>query len=282
MGARKAYVNRELRWLSFNERVLMASENESIPLMERLKFVGIFSSNLDEFYAVRVGSIHRALIDPQNHPFKGGGDLKDLLKDILHEVKRLNARMDAVIGHLFEELRNHRICMVDEHTLSDRQREFLDHFAAQKLRRNLFPILLDPSLEFPYLKHVTLYLAVHMYQSEHPSDFRYALVEVPTDTMARYVELPSRGGWHHIIYLEDVIRLKLNDIFKALPYDRYDAYTIKITRDGEYDLTDEIPAACTRNSPPQSNSAAKEIRFALSMTGRCPNICSPTSWRKLS
>ena len=148
--------------------------------------------------------------------------------------------MDAVIGHLFEELRNHRICMVDEHTLSDRQREFLDHFAAQKLRRNLFPILLDPSLEFPYLKHVTLYLAVHMYQSEHPSDFRYALVEVPTDTMARYVELPSRGGWHHIIYLEDVIRLKLNDIFKALPYDRYDAYTIKITRDGEYDLTDEI------------------------------------------
>lgn len=240
MGARKAYVNRELRWLSFNERVLMASENESIPLMERLKFVGIFSSNLDEFYAVRVGSIHRALIDPQNHPFKGGGDLKDLLKDILHEVKRLNARMDAVIGHLFEEQRNHRICMVDEHTLSDRQREFLDHFAAQKLRRNLFPILLDPSLEFPYLKHVTLYLAVHMYQSEHPSDFRYALVEVPTDTMARYVELPSRGGWHHIIYLEDVIRLKLNDIFKALPYDRYDAYTIKITRDGEYDLTDEI------------------------------------------
>ena len=87
----------------------MASENESIPLMERLKFVGIFSSNLDEFYAVRVGSIHRALIDPQNHPFKGGGDLKDLLKDILHEVKRLNARMDAVIGHLFEERRNHRI-----------------------------------------------------------------------------------------------------------------------------------------------------------------------------
>lgn len=240
MGARKAYVNRELRWLSFNERVLMASENESIPLMERLKFVGIFSSNLDEFYAVRVGSIHRALIDPQNHPFKGGGDLKDLLKDILHEVKRLNVRMDAVIEQLFEQLRNHRICMVDEQTLSVRQREFLDHFAAQKLRRNLFPILLDPSLEFPYLKHVTLYLAVHMYQSEHPSDFRYALVEVPTDTMARYVELPSRGGWHHIIYLEDVIRLKLNDIFKAFPYDRYDAYTIKITRDGEYDLTDEI------------------------------------------
>nr|WP_321299373.1 polyphosphate kinase 1 [uncultured Sphaerochaeta sp.] len=239
MGASKAYVNRELRWLSFNERVLMASENESIPLMERLKFVGIFSSNLDEFYAVRVGSIHRALIDPEHHPLKGSGNLKTLLKEILHEVKRLNARTDAVTEHLFEELRKHRICMVDEQTLSDRQREFLDSFAAQKLRRNLFPILLDPNLAFPYLKHVTLYLAVHMYHSTQPSDFRYALVEVP-NTMDRYVELPSRGGWHHIINLEDVIRLKLNEIFKALPYDRYDAYTIKITRDGEYDLTDEI------------------------------------------
>ncbi|MBG0767625.1 MAG: polyphosphate kinase [Sphaerochaeta sp.] len=240
MGSKKVYVNRELRWLSFNERVLMSAENPNIPLMERLKFIGIFSSNLDEFYAVRVGSIHRALLDPEHYKLKESGNPKTLIRQILKEVKRLNDRMDRVVEQLFRTLRTHHIAIVDEATLSDEQKQFLEGFFRHILRNRLFPILLDPKLPFPYLKHVTLYLAVHMYHSHDPKDFRYALIEVPSDLIQRYVELPSRGGWHHFIALEDIIRFKLADIFKAFSYDCYDAYTIKITRDGEYDLTDEI------------------------------------------
>ncbi len=240
MGAKREFVNRELSWLSFNERVLMTSESPSIPLMERLKFVGIFSSNLDEFYAVRVGSIHRVLLDPEHHQLKGGDNPKTLIRQILKEVKRLNDRMDRVVEQLFLQLRQHKIAMVDETNLHDNQKEYLEQFFSSTLRNRLFPILLDPKLPFPYLKHVTLYLGVHMYKKNNPKEYRYALIEVPSDSVDRYIELPSKGGWHYIIALEDVIRLKLSEIFKAFPFDCYDAYTIKITRDGEYDLTDEI------------------------------------------
>ncbi len=240
MGGKKEYINRELRWLSFNERVLMSAENPKIPLMERLKFVGIFSSNLDEFYAVRVGSIHRALLDPEHHPLKGHDNPKTLIKQILKEVKRLNDRMDRVVAQLFKALRTQRIAMVDETSLNEDQIQCLQTYFKETLRNRLFPILLDPKLPFPYMKHVTLYLAVHMYNSNNPKDFRYALIEVPTEMVKRYIQLPTRGGWQHFIALEDVIRLHMPEIFKAFSYDRYEAYTVKITRDGEYDLTDEI------------------------------------------
>ncbi len=129
MGSKKEYVNRELRWLSFNERVLMSAENPNIPLMERLKFIGIFSSNLDEFYAVRVGSIHRALLDPEHYSLKESGNPKTLIKQILKEVKRLNDRMDRVVEQLFRTLRNHHIAIVNEATIADEQKkQFLEGF----------------------------------------------------------------------------------------------------------------------------------------------------------
>lgn len=240
MGGSKSYINRELRWLNFNERVLMTAENPETPLMERLKFVGIFSSNLDEFYAVRVGSLHRNILDPSYQPKRGEENPKKLLKQILSEVKRLNGRMDKIVLQLIKELKQHRINLVMETELNEVQKQYLDKFFTNKLRNLLFPVLLDPDLPFPYLKHVALYLAIHMYVEGNPKDCRYALIEVPTDMLSRYIRVPSRGGWNHFIYLEDVIRLKLKEIFKSFHYDTYNAYTIKITRDGEYDLADEV------------------------------------------
>lgn len=263
MGAKKEYVNRELGWLSFNERVLMSAEKETIPLMERLKFIGIFSSNLDEFYAVRVGSIHRALKDPEHHQLKETENPKILLKQILKEVKRLSERTDRVLEDLLAQLRQKRICLVDEKALTQTQKEYVEQYFSESLRNHLFPILLNPKLNFPYLKHVTLYLAVHMYMKDNPKDYRYALIEVPTDILPRYVRLPSRGGYHHYIYLEDIIRYKLDTIFKAFPYDCYDAYTIKITRDGEYDLTDEITRSLYEklSSSIKQRSQGDPVRF---------------------
>ncbi len=268
MGAKKEYINRELRWLSFNERVLMTAENPSIPLMERLKFVGIFSSNLDEFYAVRIGSLHRALKDPLHHSFKDHDNPMVLLKQILKEVTRLNERVDKVVDELFVALRAQKIRMVDEHSLTAVQKQYLETFVAQTLRNRLFPILLKAKLPFPYLRHGTLYLAIHMYYSNNPESFQYALIEVPTDLVPRFVSLPSRGGYHQFMYLEDVIRYKLNDIFKAFSYDCYDAYAFKITRDGEYDLTDEITRSLYEklSSSIKQRSQGDPVRFIYDRT----------------
>jgi polyphosphate kinase len=240
MADKNLYINRDIRWLSFNERILKIAENPRTPLMERLKFIGIFSSNLDEFYSVRVGALHRMIVDPRHHPIPPGIHPKPLLKQILEIVKQLNKRADGVIAEIFSSLRTENISIVDEQTISERQKLFVDQYFALSVRNRLFPLLLDADLPFPYLKHITLYLAVHMYRSEKPKDRRYALIEVPTNVLPRYIALPSANNRHAFIMLDDLIRLKLPDIFIGFPYDRFEAYTIKITRDGEYELADEV------------------------------------------
>lgn len=234
------YINREMRWLSFNERVLKTAENPRTPLMERLKFVGIFSSNLDEFYAVRVGSLHRMIIDSQHHPAPAGVKPKVLVKQILREVRHVNDRMDTVIADIMTELRRHGISIVDDRTISSPQLEFVSEYFTNTVRNRLFPLMLDPSLPFPYLKHVAIYLAVHMRRSDDESDFQYALIEIPTNVLPRYIAIPSQNNRKYFIMLDDLVRIKLKEIFSALPYDVYNAYTIKITRDGEYDLAGEV------------------------------------------
>ena len=149
MGAKKEYVNRELRWLSFNERVLMSAESGTIPLMERLKFIGIFSSNLDEFYAVRVGSIHRALIDPEHHQLKETENPRALLKQILKEVKRLSERTDRVLEDLLRQLRQQKICLVDENGLTKNQRDFLEQYLLNHLEIICFPFFWIQNHRFP-------------------------------------------------------------------------------------------------------------------------------------
>jgi len=166
MSTNKTYVNRELRWLSFNERVLQTAENPHIPLMERFKFIGIFSSNLDEFYAIRVGSLHRMIIDPEHHPIPPGIRPKFLVKQILKKVKTLNDRVDVVVEQLMDELRKQRVHIVDPSTITPIQKEYVRDYFFSSVRNRIFPILLNRKLPFPYLKHVTLYLVVDLHDSQ--------------------------------------------------------------------------------------------------------------------
>ncbi len=240
MRRQEVFVNRELRWLSFNERVLLAAENPHTPLMERLKFIGIFSSNLDEFYSVRVGSLNRMILDPANHPAPPGIKPKKLIRDILKRVQDLSDRVDAVFTTVMRECRQNSIFIVDDHTISILQKQFVDSYFTSHVRNRLFPILLDPELPMPYLKHVSIYLAVDMYSRGSDKPHRYAIIEVPTDMLPRYIRIPSKNNKDYFIILEDVIRLHLGEIFNTLDYDSYKAYTIKITRDAEYDLAEMV------------------------------------------
>ena len=236
----KLFVNRELRWLDFNERVLKKAENSSTPLMERLKFIGIFSSNLDEFYSVRVGSVNRMFKNPEIYEPPPGVIPQILLKDILKKVRSLSDRMERVFLDLIDELRDNGIVLVGESDLSMDQQVYVKKFFNSRVRNRLFPILLGNRKTNFYLKHVTIYLAVHMYQKKNPDDYKYALIELPADTLPRYIRIPSAPGEDTFIMLDDVVRLGLKDTFHIFKYDSFNAYTIKITRDAEYDLDEEV------------------------------------------
>jgi len=262
----KTYLSRELRWLSFNERLLLTAENRSIPLMERLKFIGIFSSNLDEFYATKVGALNKMIVDSEHHPSPRNVKPKSLVKHIEKEVRRMSERVDTALMSIFEEMRRHDIHIVDEKSITEDQYAYVHAYFEEHVRGLLFPILLDSHIPFPYLKHITVYLAIDMYSSER-SEHRYALIKLPAEISPRYIPI-SCGEGKYFIMLDDVIRLHLHEIFHIFNYDTYSAYTIKITRDGEYDISEEITKSIYEkiSTSIKQRSRGLPIRFVYDRT----------------
>ncbi len=231
-------INREISWLSFNDRVLQEAENPDVPLLERLKFLGIFSNNLDEFYRVRVATLQRMLDAGIRN--KKIGDPQKTLKEIQKRVVHLRARFDKIFTMVFDDLRAHQIFILNERQLNPEQMDFVIRYFQEEVRPRLVPIMLSSQSGFPYLKNQVIYLAIHMWHSAAQQDDAYALIEVPTDLLPRFIRLPSEDGQHAIIMLDDIIRVGLSDIFTILSYDRFAAYTIKMTRDAEFDISEDI------------------------------------------
>lgn len=238
------YVNRELSWLSFNNRVLQEAENPSVPLAERIKFLAIFSSNLDEFFRVRVASLRRL------HQYQKKQQQKDALatnrlyntiqKKVMEQQDRFNAIFEEqIVPGLAEE----KIYLVNENQLSNTQRIKVKEYYKAEVLSYLFPVMLDHLREFPFLKNNTIYLAVKMSKSGTTMKPKYALVEVPTQVLNRFFTLPSPDGNTYIMLLDDVIRISLPDIFSFFEYDVFEAYTIKLTRDAELDIESEMPGS---------------------------------------
>ena len=235
------YINREISWLSFNARVLQEAEDTNTPLLERLRFIGIFSNNLDEFFRVRVAAVRR-MVD-------FGSDKENLLGD--YTPKKLHNQIQkVVIGHqkkaqqiyqdLVKELAQENILIIDEKELTHSQGVFIRRYFHEKVLPNLVPIMLSKAMKFPYLRDRSVYLAVKLSKSNNPEKFAYALVRVPSKTTSRFVVLPPKGEKQYVILLDDVIRYCLNDVFTIFAYDKFEAYTIKITRDAELDIDDDI------------------------------------------
>lgn len=231
--------NRELSWLDFNERVLIAAEQDEMPLLERLKFLGIFSSNLDEFYSVRVGSLHRLLIDSEENNIVNRREIEKTISSILDKVTMYNIRVEQLFKKIVRELNRQKVFFIDEQHLSPDQETYLEHFFTNKVRSRLFPIMLRKNRDFPFLKNISIYLAISMYRKEDPAAYQYALIEIP-ESLPRYIVIPSNGDETWIIILDDVIRLNLSTIFNAFDFDVFEGYTIKITRDAEYSLEEEV------------------------------------------
>jgi len=235
-------INREISWLSFNERVLQEASDPKVPLLERLRFVGIFSNNMDEFFKVRYAKVQRISLGkfPEKSRFEVR-QAKKLLKDITHIAIQQQEEMRSVRRGIFLELEQHNIFIVDERGLNKKQGNFVKDFFINKVSPSLFTIVLNDLQEFPIIKDSSVYLAVKMSKKKNReikddiTEPIYALVEIPTDDLGRFVVLPKEGDKNYIMLLDDVIRYNLDEIFNIFDYDKIEANVIKISRDAQFD-----------------------------------------------
>ncbi|MEZ6926192.1 MULTISPECIES: polyphosphate kinase 1 [unclassified Aeromonas] len=240
MSTDKLYEEKELSWLSFNERVLQEAMDKTVPLIERVRFLGIFSSNQDEFFKVRVSDVKRRILINEVH---GGDDeAKVLLRAIQQKVMTLGEAFDNTYKELLIALARHNIFLVNEYQLSESIQQWLRVFFKEKVLRHIIPILLNKEVNpVKFLKDEYTYLAIEM--KKNGQVIQYALVEVPTDDLPRFFQLPPEGTRRkkQIIILDNVIRFCLDEIFKGFfDYDEIAAYAVKLTRDAEYDLSDQL------------------------------------------
>ncbi len=242
MGKPIPFVNREISWLAFNERVLQEAADESVPLIERAKFIGIFSSNLDEFFRVRVGSLKRMVQAGVKAKATIGGSPKKTLREIHEIVLRQRLQFDKVFRNVLKGLEEAGIYIINENNLDAEQRAFVEDYFHSKVRPRLVPIMLDPLPRFPYLRNQIIYLAIRLTNNrdDDGEEKKFALIEVPADVLPRFIVLPPKKDKNFIIMLDDVIRCGLKEIFNIFNFDYIEAYTIKLTRDAEIDIDDDV------------------------------------------
>lgn len=233
-------INRELSWLSFNSRVLEEAGDETVPLLERLKFLGIFSSNLDEFFRVRVAVVRRLLQIKKRNPGFDRKQVKKLLDEIMDHVVMQQDVFDSIYqNELQPALAEQGIYILDDEALSDEQRSHVRTYFVDEVARRLFPLILEEGREVPVLRDGSIYLAVRMSNSE-TGLVKFALVALPTKLISRFYILPAESNKIEIVLLDDVIRVSLDILFSSLDYDEFTAHTIKLTRDAELDMDNDV------------------------------------------
>lgn len=235
----KTFIPKEISWLSFNERVLQEAENREVPLLERFKFLGIYSNNLDEYFRVRVATLKRISQFGARSKSILGYSPKATLKKIHDTVLAQNAKFEKIYAGLFQELAKHKIHIINEKQLNQEQAEFVQQYFHKEVRTRLMPFLIEKEKELPNLTDDAIYLAISLFNKDTEKK-RFALLEIPTDVLSRFIVLPEKGEDKYVIFLDDIIRFGLKDIFFIFDFDEFSAYTIKLTKDAELEIDDDI------------------------------------------
>ncbi len=227
------FMPRELSWLSFNARVLQEAANEEVPIIERVRYLGIFSNNLDEFFRVRVAEVRRLIAVSSGDNRQQS---KELLAAIQQRVVELQQEFERIYNQVIDALGQRRIYLINERQLDPGQESFVQAYFTHTVLPELEPILLSDGQTIPALNDESLYLAIDI---EHAGEFRYALVEVPTDRLERFVQIPrQRGkGGKVFIVLENIMRACLPQMFRGVvEIDSASAYGFKFSRDAELEI----------------------------------------------
>ncbi|SQI39959.1 Polyphosphate kinase [Leminorella richardii] len=214
MNQEKLYIEKELSWLSFNERVLQEAADKSNPLIERIRFLGIYSSNLDEFYKVRFADVKRRILIKEEQG--SASNSKQVLKKIQSKVLKTDLEFDNLYNELLLEMARNQIFLINERQLSENQQVWLRHYFKNHLRQFITPIILTNDTDLvSFLKDDFTYLAVEIIINEERKE--YALLEIPSNKVSRFITLPPEPPRRRkpMILLDNIIRLCLNDIFNG-------------------------------------------------------------------
>ncbi len=239
-------IPKELSWLAFNHRVLQEAQDKTVPLIERVRFLGIYSSNQDEFFKVKIAELkRRIMIDEENNQDSGA---KKILKDSLAKVKQFATEFDTTYHALLKELESHNIYLWDETEITEDQKDWVKAYFKKNVLQHISPVVLKKNVNLiSFLKDKYTYLAVKM--SKNNKDEKYALIEIPSDKVPRFIQVPSQNKKDKVLMiLDNVIRVGLDDIFRGLfDYTEIAAYSIKMNRDAEYDLSSQMDRSFIEN-----------------------------------
>lgn len=235
----KTYIPKEISWLSFNERVLQEAENKEVPLIERFKFLGIYSNNLDEYFRVRVATLKRLSQFGAKSKTILGYSPKATLKKIHEIVLSQNSKFEKIYSGLIQELDKHKIHIINEKQLNQEQTEFVQKYFHKEVRTRLMPFLIEKDSELPNFTDDAIYLAIYLVKKETQKK-RFALLEIPTHVLPRFIVLPEKGDDKYVMFIDDIIRYGLKEIFFIFDFDEFSAFTIKLTKDAELEIVDDI------------------------------------------
>jgi polyphosphate kinase len=263
VNQKRKTIPRDISWLAFNGRVLQEAADPTVPLRERIRFLGIFSNNLDEFFRVRVATLKRmiqygtkAKMHLENHP-------EAILEEIQMTVLNQQSEFNRIWEGIREELRQQKIFLITEKELNTEQREFVQTYYEEEVSQNVIPLMIEGIQQLPYLRDKSIYLGVVMWKQESALKRMYSIIEVPTRVMNRFVILPSPDDEHHLILLEDVIRFNLPEIFSYFGYDQYQSGVFKVTRDAEIDIDNDISTSLIQKIEKglKNRRKGKPVRF---------------------
>ncbi len=233
-------INRELSWLSFNGRVLQEAADPSVPLLERLRFLGIYSNNRDEFFRVRVATVRRLQRFNKKLKVLQNEEPSELLDKIQKAILKQQTLFEKIYTQLQLKLAQNGIYIITEKQLSPEQGRVVRNYFRTEVQPFLFPVILDNTPQFPYLRDKSIYLVIKLQKNKPEKKIRYALVEIPRKVLSRFFILPSTRNRRYITLLDDVIRYNLDEIFATIDYDQIESYVIKITRDAELEIDSDL------------------------------------------
>ncbi len=237
---KRKIIPRDISWLSFNTRVLQEAADETVPLRERIRFLGIFSNNLDEFFRVRVATLNRM----KEVGSKAGMHLElqpqAILDEIEEKVQLQQIEFERIWKEIQRELTRQKVFLLNEKKLSITQQKFVLDFFNEEVRSYIVPLMIEDIQSFPVLNDKSIYLACKLSRKDRSVPQRFALVSVPTRHISRFLILPARSDEQNIILLEDVIRFCLPNIFSFFNYDQFSGHLIKVTRDAEIDIDNDV------------------------------------------
>lgn len=237
------YFKRDISWLSFNYRVLLEAEDKTLPVYERIKFLSIYSSNLEEFYEIRVAE-HRGVIMKKNYTDESGAEAEETLAEITEEVNRQQREYYRIFSEVLQELNRQDIYLYQDCRPEPFHEEFVQNFFNEEVFPFLSPVMIQAGDIRTFIRDRRLYLVIRMTKKskrmadpDFVPDYSYALMKIPYTKVPRFIELPVHEGKHYLMFIDDIIRANLSSVFPGYVVDS--CYSIKISRDADIYLDDE-------------------------------------------